>query len=136
MTTADYGQRAAFALNRCVPPRHGDKAVASALKVSVRMARYLRAGAYWTTDRLNQASATWKQFDTYLAAPDRLHAHLDALEGELATIRSMLEAGGMLGDGQQGNERTFMDAMAGRHSAGAGFLSTGAGLGGVGRDRS
>lgn len=88
--TADYGQRAAYALGRCVSGPNADKIVAGAFGISVRMARYLRNGLFWTTERLNQASGAFKNFDGYLAAPDQLHARLDELEHELADLRAML----------------------------------------------
>lgn len=91
--TADYGQRAAFALNRCATGPNADKIVAGAFGISVRMARYLRSGLHWTTERLTQASRAFKNFDAYLAAPDQLHTRLDELEQELADLRSMLGGG-------------------------------------------
>lgn len=88
--SADYGQRAAFALNQCVRGPNADKQVAIAFKITTRMAKYLRKGLFWTTDRLNQASAAYKNFDAYLASPVQIHARLDELEQELADLRSML----------------------------------------------
>lgn len=55
--TADYGMRAAMALNDYLPGQHRDKIVARMFGVSLRMAKYLRKGHYWTLDRLSQASA-------------------------------------------------------------------------------
>lgn len=84
--TADYGQRAALALDRCVTGPNRDKAVARLFGVSVRMARYLRCGQHWTAERLTQASAALQGFDQYIATPN-IHARLDALEAELAALR-------------------------------------------------
>lgn len=95
--SADYGQRAAFALNQCARGPNADKIIAGAFGISPRMVKYLRKGFYWTTERLNQASAAFRAFDAYLAAPDQLHARLDELEQELADLRSLL--GGGDGDG-------------------------------------
>lgn len=66
--TADYGIRAATALNDFLPGRHRDKIVAGVFNVSLRMAKYLRKGQYWTTDRLTQASVEFgAAFDLALA---------------------------------------------------------------------
>jgi hypothetical protein len=87
--TADYGQRAALALDRCVTGPNRDKTVARLFGVSVRMARYLRCGQHWTADRLSQASAALSTFDQYISAPN-LHQRLDALEAELGDLRRHL----------------------------------------------
>lgn len=55
---SDYGIRAATALHLIYPGRHRPKAVARALDVSLRMAKYLCAGRHWTVDRLSQAGRT------------------------------------------------------------------------------
>lgn len=55
--TFDFGLRAGSALDQLIPAPHRDKTVARMLNVSVRMAKYLRAGQFWTADRLTQASA-------------------------------------------------------------------------------
>jgi hypothetical protein len=88
--TADYGQRAALALDRCVPGPNKDKAVARLLNVSVRMAQYLRRGQHWTAGRLTQASATLRGFDQYISAPN-IHQRLDAMEAELTELRQHLK---------------------------------------------
>lgn len=84
--TADYGQRAAIALDRCIPGPYRDKQVARLFGVSVRFAKMLRAGQHWTAERLTQASQALKGFDEYLASPN-LHRRLDALEAEIAELR-------------------------------------------------
>lgn len=91
--TADYGQRAALALDRCVPGPNRDKAVARLFGVSVRMAQYLRRGQFWTAERLTQASAAMQEFDQYIAAPN-LHQRLDALQTELEELREQVRARG------------------------------------------
>ena len=55
--TFDFGLRAGSALDRLVPGPHRDKSIARLFGISVRMAKYLRAGEHWTADRLSQASA-------------------------------------------------------------------------------
>lgn len=87
--TADYGQRAALALDRCVPGPNRDKAVARLFGVSVRMAQYLRRGQFWTAERLTQASTALQGFDQYISAPN-IHQRLDALEAELSALRKHL----------------------------------------------
>lgn len=91
--TADYGQRAAMALDRCVPGPHRDKIVAGKLGVSVRMAKYLRAGLFWTTDRLTQASRSFEDFDAYIATPN-LHQRLDELQAEIEALRQHIQGKG------------------------------------------
>src|SRR5688572_9462555 len=82
--TADYGQRAAMALERCIPGPNRDKAIARLFGVSDRMARYLRCGQHWTAERLGQASqALGARFDAYVASTDVVCAELDRLEGEI-----------------------------------------------------
>lgn len=88
--SSDYGQRAAFALNLCSRGPNSDKLAAQAFRCSDRMVRFLRKGMFWTTDRLNQASAAFRHFDAYLAAPDQLHTRIDEIEQELADLRSLL----------------------------------------------
>ena len=68
--TADYGVRAAVALDRVLPGPHRDKTVARLFNVSVRTAQYLRGGKYWTIARLSQASALLGvAFDAALCSP-------------------------------------------------------------------
>lgn len=88
--TADYGQRAALALDRCIPGPNRDKAVARLFGVSVRMAQYLRRGQHWTTERLTQASAALQSVDQYISAPN-IHQRLDAMEAELTELRQHLK---------------------------------------------
>lgn len=88
--SADYGQRAALALDRCIPGPHRDKAVARLFGVSVRMAQYLRRGQFWTAERMSQASQMLASFDQYISAPN-IHQRLDALEAEIATLREQLK---------------------------------------------
>lgn len=90
--SADYGQRAALALDRCIPGPHRDKTVARLFGVSVRMAQYLRRGQHWTADRLTQASEAFKQFDNYIASPN-IAARLDEMEAELRALRQDIKAG-------------------------------------------
>ena len=91
--SADYGQRAAYALDRCVPGPHRDKKVAGIFGVSVRMAKYLRQGHFWTTDRLTQASRALQNFDAYIASPN-IHQRLDALEAEIVALRQQIRVEG------------------------------------------
>jgi len=94
VTTSDYGMRAAMALNHALPGEHRDKLVARMFGCSVRMAKYLRAGQYWTIDRLNQASAVIGDvFDIALspATDDKHYAEMADIEA-LAERLARLEA--------------------------------------------
>lgn len=74
--TADYGQRAALALDRLLPSRHRNKTVEAMFECCPRQARNLRAGLYWTIDRLNRGSAVLgAAFDAIVAGLDPDHAH-------------------------------------------------------------
>lgn len=86
---SDYGMRAAIAIDRLVLGPHRDKTVARLFGVSVRMAKYLRAGQHWTIDRLNRASETIKGFDSYLASPN-FNARIEEIERELFQLRADL----------------------------------------------
>lgn len=88
--SSDYGIRAALALDMAVRGPHRDKTIARELNVSVRMAKYLRAGKLWTIDRLNQASAKFRDFDAFLASPEQAHAYIDSVEQQLADLRLIL----------------------------------------------
>ena len=86
--TADYGQRAGIALDRLVAGPHRDKTVARLFGVSVRMAKYLRAGQHWTADRLTQASAMLgAAFDAALYTPVSSATHYS----EMAAISERLD---------------------------------------------
>lgn len=87
---SDYGIRAAEAVNQLLPGPHRDKALQTIFDCSLRMAKYLRAGRYWTTDRLSQASRHFGcRFDELLSLPSpaQLHDRMDALEAEIAELR-------------------------------------------------
>lgn len=90
--SADYGQRAALALDRCIPGQNRDKVVARLFGVSVRMAQYLRCGQHWTTNRLSQASAVLGiAFDAalYSPAPSVQHyTEMADIEGRLARLEA------------------------------------------------
>lgn len=99
----DYGVRAAAALNELLPPQHRDKTVARMFDCSVRFAKYLRQGRFWTAERLSQASrALGSDFDMRLAVPEAfrvpttlgVHERLDALEAEIVGLRQQLRDGG------------------------------------------
>ena len=91
--SADYGVRAGMALNHLVRGPHRDKAVARLLGVSVRMAKYLRAGQFWTTARLSQAGRLIDGFDAYLASPEWVLARLDELAVEVERLREAAGGG-------------------------------------------
>lgn len=85
--TADYGIRAATALDSLVPGPHRDKNVARLFGVSVRQAKYLRTGRHWTVDRLTQASAMLgTAFDAALYSPASSAQHYS----EMADIEDRL----------------------------------------------
>lgn len=92
--TADYGQRAALALDRCIPGPNRDKAVARLFGVSVRMAQYLRRGQHWTTERLTQASAALgATFDAALYSPVSSAQHyteMADIEDRLARLEARI----------------------------------------------
>lgn len=85
--TSDYGMRAAIALNDLLPSQHRDKTVQRLFNVSLRTAKYLRAGRHWTTDRLSQASAALgAAFDAALYSPVSSAEHYS----EMADIEDRL----------------------------------------------
>ncbi len=90
---SDCGVRAAAALNKMLPGPHADKRVARLFNVSLRMAKYLRAGRYWTAARLSQANEVLgDKFAQLLAPPTaaQLHQQMDVLEAELADLHKQL----------------------------------------------
>ena len=87
-----YGLRAGYALERCVPGPNRNKKIETIFNCSPRMARYLRAGLYWSIERLNIASTKIKKFDAYLASPD-FQTRFDELERELAELREDIRGG-------------------------------------------
>ena len=91
--SSDYGIRAARALDLAVPGPNRDKLIARAMNVSLRTAQHLRSGQRWTTERLNQASRAFTNFDAFLACPDQLYAYLDDMEQKLADFRALLGGG-------------------------------------------
>lgn len=94
LSVSDYGARAAFAVDTLVPGPNRDKKVARLFSISVRMAQLLRAGRFWTTERLSQASRLLgSDFDALLADPSLLRARLCELEREIADIRNRLGGG-------------------------------------------
>lgn len=92
---SDYGARAAAALNDLLPGQHRDKRVARKFGVSLRTAKYLRAGQHWTTERLSQASALLgKAFDAaiYRPASDEQHnSEMDEIAGRLARLEARFD---------------------------------------------
>src|SRR5678815_1149880 len=65
-----------------VPGPHRDKSVARLFGVSVRQAKYLRIGRYWTVDRLTQASAVLgAAFDAALYSPVSSGQHYSEMAG-------------------------------------------------------
>ena len=90
--TADYGRRAAAALDLLIPGPHRDKAIARLFGTSVRMAKYLRSGRHWTAERLSQASrALGAGFDVALYSPAPSAQH-DAEMAEIAARLARMEA--------------------------------------------
>jgi len=89
---ADYGQRAATALDLLIPGPHRDKSVARKFGVSVRMAKYLRAGKHWTAERFTQASAVLGDaFDMALSSPSSTSQHYAEMK-DIAERLARLEA--------------------------------------------
>jgi len=91
--SADYGIRAATALNLLLPGQHRAKAIQRLFDVSERTAKYLLAGRHWTIDRLSQASRAIQGFDEFISTPN-IHHRLDAMEAELTELRQHLKASG------------------------------------------
>jgi hypothetical protein len=94
--TADYGQRAALALDRLTPNRNRNKAVERIFLCCPREARNLRNGLHWTIDRLNQASAVLgAAFDALLAgtpANEAVHtAEMLEIAARLARIEERFD---------------------------------------------
>jgi ubiquinone biosynthesis protein UbiJ len=88
----DYGQRAATALDLLITGPHRDKTVARLFGVSVRMAKYLRAGQYWTSERLTQASGVLgAAFDAALISPSSSAQHYAEM-ADIADRLARLEA--------------------------------------------
>lgn len=92
--TADYGQRAAMALDALIPAPHRDKTIARLFGISPRMAKYLRRGQFWTTDRLTQASAALgAAFDAALYSPVSSAQHYSEMadfEDRLARLEARI----------------------------------------------
>lgn len=92
---SDYGQRAAIALDELIPSQHRDKTVARLFDVSVRFAKYLRRGQYWTIDRLDQASRLIEHFDEFVASPEKMRGirmEMDELDKRLAKLEQERKA--------------------------------------------
>lgn len=86
---ADYGQRAASALDLLLPAPHRDKTIARLFGVSVRMAKYLRAGRHWTLARLGQASAMLGDaFDAALTPSAQHYSEMAELAHRLAQLEA------------------------------------------------
>src|SRR6185312_899714 len=78
---SDYGMRAATAVNELLPGRHRDKILAGMFNCSVRTAQYLRAGRFWTVERLSQASRVLGvAFDHALYSPVSSAQHLSEID--------------------------------------------------------
>jgi hypothetical protein len=84
--SADYGIRAATALNLLLPGQHRAKALQRMFDVSERTAKYLLAGQHWTTARLSQAGKAIEGFDELISTPN-LHARMDAMETQIAELQ-------------------------------------------------
>lgn len=90
---SDYGMRAATALDLVVPGPHRDKTIANKLGVSLRHAKYLRAGRYWNIARLNQVSAIFgSTFDALLGSSATHYADMTAIAERLARVEGILDA--------------------------------------------
>jgi hypothetical protein len=105
----DFAGNAGFALDLLVGERiavrNRDKAVARMFGVSLRMAKYLREGKHWTTDRLTMASALLgRDFDVLVIVPlrsgigpDEIHDRIDAvgnqIDQEIAVLRGEVKDG-------------------------------------------
>lgn len=90
--TADYGIRAARAVNELVPRPHRDKALQRMFDCSLRMAKYLSAGQFWTIDRLNQASAILgAPFDAALMGADAEQRELQDIAARLARLEDRFD---------------------------------------------
>lgn len=101
---SDYGMRAASAVNLILPGRNRDKLLARMFGCSVRTAQYLRAGQFWTVDRLSQASRMLGvAFDRALYAPVSSAQHaleMDEIAERLARLEdrvAQMDRGGDAG---------------------------------------
>ena len=90
--SADYGIRAATALNTLLPGQHRAKAIQRLFDVSPRTAKYLLAGRFWTIQRLTQArSILGAPFDAALLS-DELHlSEMQEITERLARLESWRE---------------------------------------------
>ena len=112
--TADYGQRAAIALDLLVPGPHRDKAVARMFGVSVRTAKYLRTGKRWTVDRMTQArERLGEAFDTALTGA-QMRAETENIEQRIARLEAKLEALARRHDAQLAPHETGEPGAPGR----------------------
>ena len=92
MSSSDFGMRAGQALDLVVPGPHRDKIVARHLGVSVRMAKYLRAGQHWSIARLNQASAVFGgAFDALLGDSAAHYASMAEISERLSRVEDLLD---------------------------------------------
>lgn len=123
--TSDYGQRAAVALDQLLPGEHRDKIVARMFNVSLRMAKYLRAGQHWTADRLSQASALLgAAFDAALVSSDERHvSEMTEIAERLARLeewRAETDRGGDAGLAPEASAAVEREGRAPPSEAGAG----------------
>ncbi len=100
-----FARAATAAVNQIINGQHADKRTARQLHCSLRLAKYLRAGKYWTLERLSIASAILgDEFDRLLMphlhtierAPPRgnddVHEKLDRLLEEISTVKDQISA--------------------------------------------
>jgi hypothetical protein len=87
-----FGKRAGRALKALFPEQHRDKAIARFFGCTVRMARYLQAGEYWSRERLDYASrALGVEFDRFLVPRDEPIVQKETIEARLARIEDQLD---------------------------------------------
>lgn len=91
--SADYGVRAATALNLLLPGQHRAKAIQRIFDVSERTAKYLLAGRHWTVERLTQASKAVQGFDEFISTPN-IHRRIETVEAQITELREHLKAAG------------------------------------------
>ncbi len=100
-----FARAATAAVNQIINGAHADKRTARHLHCSLRLAKYLRAGKYWTLERLSIASAMLgDEFDRLLMphlhtiesippprGDDDLHKKLDRVLKEISAIKDQID---------------------------------------------
>lgn len=122
---ANYGR----ALDALFPGANRDKRIARAFGVSVRFAKYLRAGNHWTLYRLAQAAEMFGEaWDAALSKPDtefHFNLELQDLARRVARVEMYLAQMGDMGTAQMAPHASGADNLAAGGLADAGSRESG-----------